>query len=193
MGAGFIPVPIADFLAITAIQLDMVRQLCRVYELDFKEREGKAIVSALTTSGLAKMGARAVVKIIPGLGSVIGGVTLAIFSGASTYALGEVFKRHFASGGTILDFDMSRIKKMYDEKFEKGKDIARKIRKEQEAKKETKIRVEKEIIPEETLVDDTPDDIVTQLTQLAELKASGALTEDEYEAVKKKILEDPNL
>lgn len=28
MGAGFIPVPIADFFAVGAIQLDMVRQLC---------------------------------------------------------------------------------------------------------------------------------------------------------------------
>ena len=33
MGAGFIPVPIADFFAVGAIQLDMVRQLCRVYEI----------------------------------------------------------------------------------------------------------------------------------------------------------------
>ena len=28
MGAGFIPVPIADLFAVSAIQLDMIRQLC---------------------------------------------------------------------------------------------------------------------------------------------------------------------
>ena len=37
MGAGFIPVPIADLFAVSAIQLDMIRQLCKVYDIIFKE------------------------------------------------------------------------------------------------------------------------------------------------------------
>ena len=32
MGAGMIPIPIADFFAVSAIQLDMVRQLCKLYD-----------------------------------------------------------------------------------------------------------------------------------------------------------------
>lgn len=185
MGAGFIPIPIADFLAIGAIQLDMVRQLCKVYNLSFKESEGKALVSALTSSGLAKVGARAVIKMIPGFGQIVGGVTLAILSGASTYALGEVFKRHFETGGTILDFDVDRLKKMYDEKFEKGKDIARKIKMEQD-----------QAVPEDIKIVDDPEpeapeqDFVAQLQGLAELKESGALTEEEYERAKQKLLEE---
>ncbi|NNK89745.1 MAG: DUF697 domain-containing protein, partial [Saprospiraceae bacterium] len=88
MGAGFIPVPVADFFAVSAIQLDMIRQLSKIYEINFKETEGKAVISALTGSGIARIGARAI-KFIPGIGSVLGGVTLAVLSGASTYALGE--------------------------------------------------------------------------------------------------------
>lgn len=184
MGAGFIPIPVADFLAIGAIQLDMVRQLCKVYNLSFKESEGKAIVSALTSSTLAKLGARAVIKLIPGFGQIIGGVTLALISGASTYALGEVFKRHFETGGTILDFDADRLKKMYDEKFEKGKDIARKIKMEQDY-----------VVPEEIKIVDDPEvvledqDMIAQIKGLFELKESGALTQEEFERAKKKLLE----
>ena len=37
MGAGFIPVPFADFFAVSAIQLDMIRQLSKLYEIDFAE------------------------------------------------------------------------------------------------------------------------------------------------------------
>ena len=184
MGAGFIPIPVADFLAIGAIQLDMVRQLCKVYNLSFKESEGKALVSALTSSGLAKVGARAVIKLIPGFGQIIGGVTLAIFSGASTYALGEVFKKHFQSGGTILDFDADRLKKMYDEKFEKGKDIARKIKADQDKAVPDDI---KPVDDPESIVDEQ--DLVSQLKGLAELKATGALTEEEYERAKQRLLE----
>jgi uncharacterized protein (DUF697 family) len=183
MGAGFIPIPVADFLAIGAIQVDMVRQLCKLYGLSFKESEGKALVSALTSSGLAKIGARAVIKLIPGFGQIVGGVTLAIFSGASTYALGEVFKRHFESGGTILDFDAEGLKKMYDEKFEKGKELARKIKKEQDSVNIDDIKIVDDPIK---IVEE--DDLVANLTRLADLKAAGALSEEEYEQAKKKIL-----
>jgi len=124
MGAGLIPVPIADFFAVSAIQLDMVRQMCKLYDVDFKETEGKAVISSMTSSGLARLGARAAIKFIPGIGTVVGGMTMAVLSGASTYALGEVFKKHFETGGTFLDFDVDRLSKMYKEKFEKGKKLS---------------------------------------------------------------------
>ena len=132
MGAGLIPVPIADFFAVSAIQLDMVRQMCKLYDIDFKETEGKAVISSMTGSGLARLGARAAIKFIPGIGTVVGGMTMAVLSGASTYALGEVFKKHFETGGTFLDFDVDRLTKMYKEKFEKGKKVAKEMRKKQE-------------------------------------------------------------
>ena len=135
MGTGLIPVPFVDFFAVSAVQLDMVRQLSKLYDIDFKETEGKAVITSLTGSGLAQMGARAAVKLIPVAGSVVGGVAMSIFSGASTYALGEVFKEHFSTGGTFLDFDPGRLKKYYQEKFEKGKKVAEEIRKEQERMK----------------------------------------------------------
>ena len=71
MGAGLIPVPIVDFFAVSGIQLDMIRQLCKLYDQDFKESEGKAIITSLTGSGLARMGAKAMIKFIPGIGSVL--------------------------------------------------------------------------------------------------------------------------
>jgi len=173
MGAGFIPVPIADLFAVTAIQLDMIRQLSNLYDVDFKETSGKAIITSLSGASVARMGARAV-KFIPGVGSVLGGVTLAILSGASTYALGEVFKTHFDNGGTFLDFDISRIKRMYDESFEKGKDVARDIHKEQEDKKQKAEAAEA--------------DPLVRIKELADLKEKGLLTDEEYQALKKKLI-----
>ena len=195
MGAGFIPIPVADFLAIGAIQLDMVRQMCKVYGLNFKESEGKAIVSALTSSALAKLGARAIIKIIPGIGSVVGGVALAIVSGASTFALGEVFKKHFENGGTILDFDVERLKKVYDDKFEKGKEMARKIREEQEAGKTTQIKMDdEEEVAEEPIVEtetteDSDSQMITKLQNIADLKEKGVISDQEFEILKARILE----
>lgn len=188
MGAGFIPVPVADFFAVSAVQLDMIRQISRVYDLDFKEAQGKAIISALTGTSLARLGARAV-KFIPGVGSIIGGVTLAVLSGASTYALGEVFKKHFETGGTFLDFDLDRLKTLYNEKFEKGKTYARTWQKEAEAaRKQTEEPVQTPTQAQE----DARDKWLERLEQLYQLKEKGAITEEEYEVLKEKWMNAGN-
>lgn len=182
MGAGFIPVPIADFFAVSAIQLDMIRQLCKLYDIDFKETEGKAMITALTGTGIARLGARAV-KFIPGVGSVLGGVTLAVLSGGTTYGLGEVFKKHFETGGTFLDFDPSRLKAYYDEKFEKGKEMAKEMRQQQE--KAAKMQEEVEIVEEPVR---QPKSSVDQLKAIADMMQQGLITKEEFETLKKKIL-----
>lgn len=181
MGAGFIPVPIADVFAVGAIQLDMIRQLCNLYEVNYKDTEGKAVISSMTGSIIARVGARAI-KFIPGVGTVIGGVTLAILSGASTYALGEVFKKHFETGGTFLDFDPKRLKKVYDEMFEKGKDYAKKIKKEQAMAEVELTREVKDHKIEEQ-------DVLQRLKDLARLKEDGLISEDEFNLLKKRIME----
>jgi len=189
MGAGFIPVPIADFFAVSAIQLDMIRQLCKVYDINFKETEGKAVITALTGSGLARLGARAI-KVIPGVGSVLGGVTLAVLSGGSTYALGEVFKKHFETGGTFLDFDPGRLKKFYDEKFEKGKQMAKTMEKDQrETHEKAEEVVDKEMDTPVKSKPAPPKDFVAQLQAITKMRDDGALTEDEFQELKKKIIE----
>ena len=208
MGAGLIPVLIADIFAVSALQLDMVRQLCRAYDQDFSETQGKAIVTSLTSATLARLGARSLIKLIPGVGSIIGGMTVSIFAGASTYALGEVFKSHFDSGGTILDFDPDRLRKYYQEKFEKGKKVATTLKKDKKAQQEAKEFAPEEIVTDE--VQDAPkaapkrgtkksaeksedekargDVILSKLKELFDLKDKGAITEEEFEKIKKEII-----
>ncbi len=213
MGAGFIPFPVADFLAVAAVQLDMVRSLSNVYGVDFKETEGKALITSLTGSGLSRVGANALIKLIPGVGTALGGVSMSIMSGASTYALGQVFKRHFEGGGSFLDFDTDRFRRFYDEQFEKGKKVAEDINKEekkkQEAPKEESVEVKDETPEEVDVVVDVKDDssktttqkassektkandaIVGKLKELAELKEMGVITEDEFNEMKKRLIEN---
>jgi uncharacterized protein (DUF697 family) len=215
MGASYIiPLPIADVFAVSALQLDMIRQLCRVYDIDFAETQGKAIVSALTTSTMARAGARSLIKIIPVVGSVVGGITTAVINGASTYALGEVFKTHFATGGTFLDFDTDRLKKLYREKFEKGKKVAKEWKEETE---EADVAPEGEAPQPAAAVEPTPapapapakkkptaaatpapeptptpapmdDDALKKIKELAEMKAQNIITQEEFDAMKKRII-----
>src|SRR5690349_1063795 len=48
MGAGLVPVPLLDIAAVSAIQLDMLKQLCSHYGVAYTESEGKVFLSALT-------------------------------------------------------------------------------------------------------------------------------------------------
>jgi uncharacterized protein (DUF697 family) len=199
MGAGLIPVPIADFFAVSAIQLDMIRQLAKVYDIDFSEQAGKASITALTSSGLARLGARAV-KFIPGVGTILGGITMSVLSGASSFALGQVFRKHFESGGTFLDFEPSRVKKFYDEQFEKGKVIAKDMDEEKvnEGKEEVEKSIKKESTPKDTkatkakkvLKDPLPDenDPISKILKLQEMKEKGIITESEFKALKKNVI-----
>jgi len=189
MGAGLIPTPIVDFFAVGGIQLDLVRQICKLYDVSFRENDGKAILSALTGSGIARIGAQAI-KFIPGVGTVLGSVSMSILSGASTYAVGQVFIRHFETGGTILDFDASRLKKMYDEQFEKGKKVARDLKEEQDNQERNAAATEIDPKPagEDLERQSLAKDILDQLKQLTELKDSGAIDQAEYDKIKNGLL-----
>lgn len=198
MGAGAIPVPVADVLAVSASQLDMIRQLCKVYDQDFHETQGKAIVSALTTSTLARLGAISLTKAIPVFGSLAGGIANAALSGASTYALGQVFKAHFETGGTILDFDTERLKKLYKEQFEKGRRVAEELKKQQEAKAKAEEAAAQpapppqpapeEIVPSAAAASNADSEMIARLKELGELKNAGIISEEEFDRMKKRII-----
>lgn len=198
MGSGLIPLPVVDFIAVSAVQLDMVRQLSKIYGVDYKESEGKAVITSLTGTGLAQLSARAAVKLVPGIGSIVGGVTMSVLSGASTYAIGEVFKAHFETGGTFLDFDPNRLKKFYQEKFEKGKQVARDLKRQQDQEKQSKGGFTRKSAPtpppstptESPSHQSDPQDLVLQkIKELAALKAEGILSEEEFQQMKQKVLD----
>lgn len=123
---GFIPVPVLDIVAISAVQLDLVKQLCKFYKADYDEQRGKAIVMALTGSAMARISgysARAVLKTIPMVGWVLGGVAMSLFAASSTYAVGQVFKEHLDAGGTLHNLNPEAFQKFYMQQLEKGKEL----------------------------------------------------------------------
>ena len=128
--SGAIPIALADVAAVSAVQVDMIRQLCNVFDTDFSATKGKALVSSVTTAALARVGVASVVKMVPIAGTLVGSVTGSVLAGASSFALGQAFKTHLSQGGTFLDIDLDRIKQVYLEQFEKGKETVHAWREE---------------------------------------------------------------
>ncbi|MCP4106103.1 MAG: PQQ-binding-like beta-propeller repeat protein [Desulfobacteraceae bacterium] len=131
LGGGFVPVPSLDVAAVAAVQLDMLKQLCQLYGVSYSGSEGKTILSVVAGNSLASMGASAI-KSLPGIGTVIGAVSMPILSGASTYALAHAMILHFESDGNLFDLDTEKLNRLYKENFKKGREFASKLWKERE-------------------------------------------------------------
>jgi uncharacterized protein (DUF697 family) len=166
VGAGLVPVPVLDIAAVTAVQLDMIKGLANVYQHDYSESLGKSLLSALAGSTLARIGA-SFVKAIPVVGSVVGGASMAVLSGASTYAVGMVFIQHFEGGGNLQNFNIQSYKQAYDSFFEEGKDVAAKAQQTQATQSA---------------------DGFSKLEKLQRLRQQGIITEEEFEAKKAELL-----
>ena len=124
---GAIPVPVLDVGAVTLVQLDMLKALCKLYGVDYSELQGKAIITALSGSLMARMSA-SVFKLVPVVGSLLGGLSMAAFSAANTYSLGKVFDFLLNKYGGLDNVDMEEIRQLFQEEFEKGKEFFEKNR-----------------------------------------------------------------
>jgi len=131
-GLGFIPFPILDALSIMSIQIWMVRDIAKVYQIPFKRHRVKSFIGAV----VGNLGTVGLLKIIPGLGTALAGSAIAVSAATATYALGRVFQQHFDQGGTLLDFDPVSSRHYFQKLYEKNKLVVQNL-KEQEGMRKT--------------------------------------------------------
>ncbi len=124
--AGLLPIPVVDIAAIAGVQLQMLRKLSEIYAVPFTENRGKSLITSLagaiiphTTATSAAVTFGSMIKAIPGIGSTIGALTQPVLAAGCTFVIGRVFMKHFASGGTLLDFDPPDYKEFIKEQQEK--------------------------------------------------------------------------
>jgi uncharacterized protein (DUF697 family) len=106
--AGLIPVPIVDAVAVGGLQIQMLRRISQIYGVPFSENRGKALIASLAGSMIpatSGIGAASMLKFVPVAGMLVSGIVMPVLSAGATYAIGKAFVQHFASGGTLLDFN----------------------------------------------------------------------------------------
>ncbi|WP_413203777.1 YcjF family protein [Rhodospirillum sp. A1_3_36] len=124
-GAGCIPLPLVDLATVTGLQLKMISNLSNLYGIPFRDHTAKNIVAGLLGSILPKTLATgsvgSLLKSVPLFGSALGLLSMPSFSSAATYAIGQVFIKHMESGGTLLDFDVDKMRGYFIAEFEAQK------------------------------------------------------------------------
>lgn len=127
MGIGTIPAPVFDAVAITVLQTRMVRQIADAYAVPFERTQAWTVTSITGVLTFPGGLISSMAKSIPVIGPWLGGTSVTLVAGASTYVIGRVFAQHFDSGGTFLTLDPVEAKRAYSEGLDKGKDKAANI------------------------------------------------------------------
>ena len=119
-----LPVPLFDLAALTGTQLSLLRSLSMHYEVDFDEQKGKILLTSLVSGAmpvLTVVGLSSFAKLIPGIGSVGGGISMTVLTSSLVYATGQVFIRHFEKGVTLENFQSKHWKNFFNKTLKEKK------------------------------------------------------------------------
>ena len=116
---GVLPVPVIDMLTVGGLQLKLIHDLSKIYAVPFSSQRAKAGVAALLSGAQTGLMVKSLFKYIPVFGYPVVAVPAALATGAVTYAVGRVFIRHFELGGTLLDFDASKLRSYFQNELKR--------------------------------------------------------------------------
>jgi uncharacterized protein (DUF697 family) len=132
MGIGLAPLPLVDTLAVSAVQLLLIRKLALRHGVAFAPGRARGLIASLFGGAGAVSIATGFwfswVKAVPVVGASVGAATMPAMAGASTWALGMIFLRHFQAGGTLADFNPLRQGRAFAASLAEGRREARAAR-----------------------------------------------------------------
>lgn len=144
LAVGTIPIPFLDLGSVSMIQMEMMRDLCKLYDVPFNEKELTSRFMALI-GGSAPRVVSYVIKFIPIVG-IVSKVSMPFMSALSTYSMGQVLLRHFEEGGKVLTFDVEAARSFYAESLQAGKKIVQEQLVRLKSKKNKDILVAEDIV-----------------------------------------------
>jgi uncharacterized protein (DUF697 family) len=123
MGFSVLPFPIIDSFLVSTIQLKMLDEISRIYDVPFKENAGKAYLASLIGSTSHQIGTqilKSFIKKIPVIGFASTFVS-PVLAASTTYAIAKVFIYHFELGGNLLDFKPEKVRAYFAKQLADGK------------------------------------------------------------------------
>ena len=188
LSTGFLPVPIFDLAMFTFLQVNMIMEICALYGYSASKQRVKTWVSAIIGSSspflLGPKLLGSLFKLVPGVGTLSGVLGLATTAGATTYALGILFRNHFAAGGTPDVIDTQQMKQSLTAEQQKGRKI---LEKEHAVAAQEPAAEAPEPVSEEALTNEPKpavanaaqvQDLVEPLTQVLAQKSGKPVTEE---------------
>ncbi|WP_394847696.1 TerB family tellurite resistance protein [Pendulispora brunnea] len=127
---GAFPVPgvaIATDVAVVALQAKLVRDIGQYFGNTMDKKAVSSLLGGVVGGTGMRIAVNNLAKLVPGWGSVVGATT----SFATTWAIGKVAERYFASGGTV---PVAQLRKEFKDAKKDGKEAYDKNKESVEAK-----------------------------------------------------------
>lgn len=122
-------IPAVGLVTVPAIQGKMLHSLAAQYDVEWNKRVLSELVASLGSSFAVqysvKLGARQLVKLIPGWGQTVGSVSAAAISFATTYALGRAACYYFYQRQKGEAIDNQTLQSLYKRSLSKAKTEAK--------------------------------------------------------------------
>lgn len=94
-GCGAIPIPIADAIPMTTVQITMVISLGKVFDINLTESAAKSIISAAAATLIGRAAVGAGLKFIPVAGWIAGAVVAAAVTEALGWGIANDFAKQY--------------------------------------------------------------------------------------------------
>ncbi|EIJ43501.1 uncharacterized protein associated with GTPases [Beggiatoa alba B18LD] len=118
-GAGAIPIPLVGTPVVLAIQVKMAQAIASLYHQPMDSALLMELSSTLGISYLLRLGGRELLKLIPVYGSAVS----AVYTGATTYALGQTLTLYFSRVKEGHLPDTAIFQELFQQEFERGKNL----------------------------------------------------------------------
>ncbi len=119
--AAAVPLPLVDLPLLLAVQTKMFHSIASIYHQELDRKTIGEVLGTLGVGYLGRLGGRELLKVIPGYGSAIA----ALYSGASTYALGRTLCVYFVRVREGNLPDRNEFQKLYESYFMEGSERLR--------------------------------------------------------------------
>lgn len=123
LAAGVIPIPFLDAATLASIQTKLLIDLSELYGVKVTKELASSVISVLLGTlipvGVAKLAIGSTAKLLPGVGTLVGAVSMSAMGSVTTNVIGRVFVRHFENGGTLVRFSESNLKAEFRHEFMK--------------------------------------------------------------------------
>lgn len=123
LAAGVIPIPLLDAATLASIQTKLLIDLSELYGVKVTKELASGVISVLLGTllpmGVANLAVGSTAKLLPGLGTLVGAVSMSALGSVTTKVIGKVFIRHFENGGTLVRFSESNLKAEFRQEFMK--------------------------------------------------------------------------
>lgn len=119
--------PMVALVALRPLQLNMLEELVRAYNVHLSETQKQDFLHHLTgeSSPVCLAGSlSALVQAIPAAGTAVSALTSPVAAGAATYAIGQVALQHLASASPLSDVHPEALRTAYLAFYRQGEQIA---------------------------------------------------------------------